>query len=847
MLLSLFSCTESPQQLSTVSGVSLELAKIRKQQVSEVTYQLAFSVPLNLEDSISSELNLTLSIHNTDHPLYLDFAPNRAGTISLLVNDQSIPGTLEKEHLVIPAEHLKLGQNSIQVRFIAGELSLNRNHDYLYTLLVPARARTLFPCFDQPDIKANYLLNITAPTNWKVLAGAPLDYQKEYGAYREHQFKLSDKMSTYLFSFVAGDFKQIDTKLDHFPINLLYRETDSLKINNSITQIFDLHQQSLDFLEEYTAYSFPYQKMDMAAIPGYQYGGMEHVGAIQYRESSLFLDSSATLSQKLNRAKLIAHETSHMWFGNLVTMNWFDDVWLKEVFANLMADKIINPVFSEVDHQLQFMTAHYPAAYGVDRTLGSHPIRQPLNNLQDAGSLYGSIIYHKAPIMMRQLEATLGEDNFRNGMRTYIKKFAHDNATWDDLIAILDLETEVDLVQWSKVWVNSAGRPVIEGQLTFNDDDKIQSMELHQRDEDGSDKVWPQLFEVSFIYPDSTVDVEVNSHQSISQVPQAEGLPKPDLVVYNSNGLGYGVFPIDINKLNSISDIDNEVARGYSYLNCFESTLNGVIPAQKAFELFMADIKVESNELILRQITNMVSTLYWKYLTNSLQQEYLPELLTNLYRRLQSSELPNIKKDLFRLYKSLATTEESREILYQIWKKELVIPNLGLSQNDYTDIAMHLALFRHPQTENILTTAGKEIKNPDRLARFEFLRPALAEDEATRAAYFQSFSQEENRAKESWVVSACYFIHHPLRQQSAINDLKLALELLEEIRQTGDIFFPKAWLDNTIGMYNSEKAMHILEQFLDSHPQLNAQLKLKLWQSADHLRRVQKLSTASDL
>src|SRR6185436_19304609 len=141
--------------------------------------------------------------------------------------------------------------------------------------------------------------------------------------------------------------------------------------------------------------------------------------------------------------------TSHMWFGDLVTMRWFDDVWMKEVFANFMAAKIVNPTFPEINHELRFLYSHYPAAYDVDRTEGTNPIRQRLDNLNEAGSLYGAIIYQKAPIVMRQLEALMGADTFRQGLREYLGRYAFANASWTDLIAILDARTPADLAAWS--------------------------------------------------------------------------------------------------------------------------------------------------------------------------------------------------------------------------------------------------------------------------------------------------------------------------------------------------------------------------------------------------------------
>ena len=154
-------------------------------------------------------------------------------------------------------------------------MSLNRNEDHLYTLLVPDRARTLFPCFDQPDIKATYALEIVAPADWEVLCGSPPEEREEKGVVTKHRFRESDRMSTYLFSFVAGKFDvehSVDMKRK---MNLFHQEKDSAKIRLSTGVIFDLHQRSLDFMEQYTKYDFPFQKLDYATLFSHPYGGME--------------------------------------------------------------------------------------------------------------------------------------------------------------------------------------------------------------------------------------------------------------------------------------------------------------------------------------------------------------------------------------------------------------------------------------------------------------------------------------------------------------------------------------------------------------------------------------------
>ena len=347
----------------------------------------------------------------------------------------------ENEHIVLLAEHLKEGFNKVEINFFAGESLLNRKEDFLYSLFVPDRARTAFPCFDQPNLKANFELTLDIPDNWNAISNAPSALAKIVQGRKNIQYEKSDLMSTYLFSFVAGKFQSVSQTSGGREFTMLHREIDKEKVERNKDFIFYLHAASLQWLEEYTGIKYPFKKLDFTLIPSFQYGGMEHVGAIQYRASSLFLDEDPSQNRLLGRASLIAHEVAHMWFGNLVTMDWFNDVWTKEVFANFMAAKMVNPSFPDINHDLSFLTRHYPSAYGVDRTQGANPIRQELPNLNEAGQMYGAIIYNKAPIMMRQLEYLLGEELFQRGMREYLSTYANKNATWPNLIEILDKQT----------------------------------------------------------------------------------------------------------------------------------------------------------------------------------------------------------------------------------------------------------------------------------------------------------------------------------------------------------------------------------------------------------------------
>lgn len=838
----LLSCSSKEDTIRLEKGISLELAKYRKQQVSNVVYHLDFDIPTTKTVPIPASLTLTLIIQDLTNDLFLDFNEAKSHLKSVNVNGDKTDINHQKEHIIISKKDLVLGENTIVISFNAGESSLNRNEDFLYTLLVPDRASTLFPCFDQPDIKARYQLTITAPKEWEVLCGAFEESSIEMGDFTKHIFSQTDIMSTYLFSFVAGKFTSVTKNPGAFDMRFLYRENNQEKIEESVDEIFSIHQKAIDFLEEYTQVKFPFQKMDFAAIPPFQYGGMEHVGVIQYRASSLFLDKNATQNRKLSRAKLIGHETSHMWFGDLVTMRWFNDVWMKEVFANFMADKIMNPVFPEINHKLNFMMSHYPSAYSEDRTKGTNAIRQYLGNLKNAGSLYGRIIYNKAPIMMRQLESLLGEAEFKEGIQEYIQTYSNENADWSELVTILDHKTTSDIKSWSDVWVNSSGRPLFTEEVELNEKGNVTKFVIHQKAEDGSQKVWVQSFKIQLKDKrgfEKTINLKNmgNSFDISSAVKDF----KPGQILYNTNGFGYGVFPIYKDKISSYKDIDDEVSRGAQFINLYENMLRGVVNPLETYGVFFEAMLVEENELILNYLSGRIQTIYWTFLTKKQQHAVQQKTESQLFTLLKKELPKNIKKTLFNLYQSTAISEKGKENLYAIWSKNKRIKNLFLNENESTSLAMKLAIYEHPKASEILKEQGAAISNKDRLARFQWLLPSLSDNEVIRDSFMKSLLEKENREKESWVQTALGNIHHPLRQDSATKHLKVILEELEAIQLTGDIFFPKGWLASSIGNYASKEAAVVLQSFLDTHPNYNPILLKKILQTTDNLTRAQNI------
>ena len=813
---------------SAEPGVTQDLAAWRTQVISDIHYQLAFSVPEDPGQAIPARVGINFQLADDTRPLQLDFRESADLLRRVTVNGKASRFEFSNEHISIPAAELREGQNRVEIELHAGTSSLNRNPDYLFTLLVPDRARTVFPLFDQPDLKARFTLELTVPADWRVLANSEVTKSKLAENRVTHHFATSDLIPSYLFSFVAGRFESVTRTRNGRRMTMLHRETDTERLNGNVDTIFDLHAEALTWLESYTGIDYPFQKLDFVLIPAFPYRGMEHVGAIQYRAEALLLEANATETEMLDRASLIAHEVAHAWFGNLVTMRWFDDVWTKEVFANFMAARMVNPAFPDIDHELRFLLDHYPEAYGVDRTEGANAIRQELPNLNEAGSLYGAIIYHKAPIMMRQLESLMGEDAFRKGIRNYLEKYAFDNASWPDLISILDGLSDHDLGAWSEVWVNSPGRASFSA-VAREDEKQL----ISQADPAGRDRVWPQAFEISAFSPGTRATFPIASDHRPVEVPAPAG----QQLLFNADGRGYGQFPAEIGD-TALWPRLTPLEKGSLLINLYENLLDGRLgdPADYLDSLLQL-LTIERDEQLIELMLAQLRPVFWNLLPNRTREQRAAAVEATLWRSLEQASSPGTQRLIFLSLSELATTESGIARVYGIWTEEENIRGLELSERDRVSLSQLLAIKRPALASEIVARQLDETDNPDTRRELEFLAPSVAAEQKNRDAFFRTLADPQQRETEKWVLSALANLHHPLRREASVSYIQPSLELLEEIQRTGDIFFPAGWLAATLRNHISAQAAQTVRRFLAERPGYNTQLTLKLLQAADPLFR----------
>jgi len=854
LLMTLSACTRSHDDL-TVSGVSEALAHARVAQLTDVRYDLAFTIPADVTQPVTGVARVGFHLTSAHDPVVLDFVNPAAQVREVRVAGKPVVPRMTDEHLVLPASALVAGDNVVEIGFTAGDGPLHRNPEFLYTLFVPDRARFAFPCFDQPNLKARVTLRLTVPLGWVAVANGLEAAEAARaaraagaaggaeGAENSTRFRFAETkpIPTYLIAFAAGRFQIEEAERNGRRLRMFHRETDAARVARNRDAVFGLEAAALRWLEAYTGIPYPFDKFDFVAVPAFQYSGMEHPGAVLYRASSLFLEPTATQAELLGRASLIAHETAHMWFGDLVTMRWFDDVWMKEVFANFMAAKMVNPSFPAINHELRFLLAHYPSAYAVDRTAGANPIRQPLDNLNEAGSLYGAIIYQKAPIVMRQLEHRVGDSAFRDGLREYLKRHAFGNASWPDLIQLLDARTPDDLAAWSRMWVEEPGRPIIATRLMVSNAGAISGLRFEQRDPAGGSRLWPQLLHVSLGAGAAVLPFDAALDSTAVDVPAAAGRPAPDFVLANGDGFAYGDFVPDERSLAWLSEhlpeIRDELVRGVAWLTLWDAVLDGRLAPDRLLDLAQRALPAETAELNTQRMLSDLTGLYWRYLAAGRRDSLAPAVERTLWGGLQAARTTSVKSAYFRAYRSVALTPEAVKRLERIWNERERVSGLPLAERDYTALALELAVREVPRWREILETQLTRITNPERKAQFAFVMPALSADTAARDAFFESLRDAANRSHEPWVLEAVGYLHHPLRAARAERYVLPSLELLEEIQRTGDIFFPLSWLNATLDGHNTPSAARTVRDFLAARPSYPPRLRGKILQAADELDR----------
>jgi aminopeptidase N len=823
-------------------GISRELARERASRVSEVRYNVSFTLNPG-ESMVSGEVEIRFNLRRTD-PLLLDFRSGKVNHVQ--VNGAPSPLILDNDHLELDPSTLRKGQNDVRIEFAApvadagAALTRFRDRDdgseYIYTLFVPMDASMAFPCFDQPDIKARFKLTITGPEDWMVISNTPVEGTASTETQVRTTFAETRPISTYLFAFAAGPFRRLEGA-GGVPA-VWVRDSVVDRAEPEVSRIQRLTSQGISYFADYFDQPFPFEKYDTVLIPGLAYGGMEHAGATFLREESILFRAAPTGSDLLRRDILVLHELAHQWFGDFVTMRWFDDLWLKEGFAQYMAFLALDSLEPGQNVWKGFYESIKPAAYAIDSTQGTTAIYQDIPNLRDAKSAYGAIVYSKAPAVLRQLAYVLGSDTFRNGLRLYLKEHPYGNAEWGELVKALATVSRRSLNKWANVWIRRRGMPQVDVAWSCQNE-RISQMTLSQHGVLDAGDTWPIATQVLLNYGDqkpARIGIEFDGKNT--EVAAAAGKPCPTFVFANDGDYAYGRFLLDdksrdrvITRLGSIRD---PFLRTMLWGSLWESVREAQLDPRTYVEAAARLLPGESDGNLLRSVLARVTTALHRYVGDETRRRLVPTWEAMASEQMIHSQNPDLRITWFRALQGFAETPQGLGKLKDLLSGELELPDVDLRSLDRWNIVTTLLAMGDPDAPRAFDAEREFDLSGDGL-KYAYAAEAARPDAQIKAMYFDEYLHADSQP-EDWIERSLPSFNW--WNQSDLNApyLKKALEALPQLKIERKIFFLQRWLDAFIQGQQSAEARDEVHHFLgEGH--LDKDLHLKILEAVDELDR----------
>lgn len=829
-------------------GIAHALAERRAAQISDLHYDL--SLDLTDEASATGAVAIRFDRAAGSGDLVLDF---RGPLLSdLIVNGRPVATQARKDgHLTLPQALLRTGANRVTARFAtpiaASGAAIIRYRDdkdggvYLYTLLVPSDANLLFPCFDQPDLKARIRWTLTAPAGWTVIANGPLAEKIAAGTATRWRFAETEPISTYLAAFAAGPWTHwTSAPADDRPISLYARASRRAEVDAE-AQI-GTNRAAVRWLADWFAIPYPFAKLDLVLAPAFPFGGMEHVGAIFYNEDRFVFREPPTLPQRVNRDATIYHEISHQWFGDDVTMRWFDDLWLKEGFSTYMAARIQAELQPDSNAWTTFLLSTKTPAYRADATSGTQALWQPLDNLDAAKSNYGPIVYNKAPAVIKQLAFLVGEDGFRRGLHDFLRDHAYGNATWQDLLGAIGRASGVDLGAFGRHYMLRAGLPRIDTRLTAAGD-RIGALTLVQRpartlpgDPGGA---WPMKVRVRLGYQDrDDVVLDARFDGTTATLADAAGLPMPDYVWANDDDQGYGLFLPDARTVDwiitRVGTVPDPLLRALLWSGVWDSVRDLRVAPDRYVEMLLDHLPGERDEQISRTILARGAAALDLYLPDARAAALRPRWEAALLARIDDPQLGyGLRKDALDRLIATARTPLALDRLRALLAGRAMLAGAAIGQPTRWAIVRRLIAVGAPNAA-ALFAAEQRHDSSSEAVKDAFVAKAATPDRSVKAAYFTRYFDDAT-LNEAWASESLGAFNEIGQAALTLPFLRPALDRLEWIRQNRRIFFLPAWIEAFVTGQRNAAALAVVDGFLKARPALPIDIRRKLLTARDEL------------
>lgn len=603
-------------ELITVDSYEVSLDLTRGEKVFGSTTTVKFT-------AVPGSSTFIDAITNTVHSVTLNGRALDPGAVSDGIRIQ-LPDLAAANELTVVADAPYMNTGEGLHRFVDPV----DNEVYLYTQFEVPDSRRMFAVFEQPDLKGTFTFTVTAPSHWDVISNSPTPAPQETtpgdngGARSVWKFAATPRLSSYVTALIAGPYQSVRSEVASsdgrvIPLGVFARK--SLMQYLDADNIFELTRQGFEFFEAQFGCAYPFEKYDQLFVPEFNAGAMENAGAVTILEGYVFR-SKVTGAQIERRAITVLHELAHMWFGDLVTMRWWNDLWLNESFAEYMSHLAAVENTSFTSAWTTFASVEKSWAYRQDQLPTTHPIFAEINDLQDVEVNFDGITYAKGASVLRQLVAWVGPEQFMAGVREYFSKHAWQNTELSDLMVELEKASGRDLDHWGRLWLETAGVNTLRPELDVDGDGNLTSFAIVQSAVEGWPTIRPHRLAVGFYNLNSAGKLERVHREELdvdgerTEVPALAGLARPDLILVNDDDLAYAKVRLDEKSLTTatahLKDFSESLPRTLVWNSAWDAARDGETPARRYVELILANVAAESDSsVILVQLRQLATTL----------------------------------------------------------------------------------------------------------------------------------------------------------------------------------------------------------------------------------------------
>ncbi len=492
---------------------------------------------------------------------------------------------------------------------------------YLYTQFEVPDSRRMFPVFEQPDLKATFEFHVTAPSNWQVVSNSPTPAAIDLGnGNSEWRFAPTPRISSYITALIAGPYSVWRDELTSLsgktiPLGVFCR--GSLAQYMDPHYIFEKTKEGFAYFEKAFDFPYPFEKYDQLWVPDFNAGAMENAGAVTFTETYVFR-SAVTDAVRERRVVTILHELAHMWFGDLVTMRWWNDLWLNESFAEYASTLATADATEWKEAWTTFAALEKNWAYRQDQLPSTHPIVAEINDLEDVQVNFDGITYAKGASVLKQLVAWVGQEPFLRGVASYFKKHQWQNTELKDLLVELERESGRELTSWSKLWLETAGVNTLKPVIETDENGVITRFDVIQTAIAEQPTIRPHRMGIGYFNLEAgklvrSHYVETDIDGASTSIAELIGTKRPDLVLLNDKDLAYAKVRLDSHShkvaMANLSGIEDSLARTLVWTAAWDATRDGEASATDFIELVLNHIGPETESTtILTLLRQLVTT-----------------------------------------------------------------------------------------------------------------------------------------------------------------------------------------------------------------------------------------------